>query len=276
MADVAVADQGPPAVLQLLDTAGAGAAADVLGLWAAPPTSPADVAFDMTPGSTAQPPVWRVVLPADPRLAAACLSDAEAALGASQRALAGATSRLEAFARASAGDPPGDVAFELPDGRTGQGQPEATLIALLREVRTDGEVAFGVGEQLATTWDQVGRQFQAFMDRLARAVAHYAWVETYAGDQRLGWTVVGWSGDLDTLWPAGIDPERVALHERALALALSSRATLLRTFVQAAKGAAIVSTALTTPLGPVLALPAAWKFVDGVLADRQQQQEEQP
>jgi hypothetical protein len=45
---------------------------------------------------------------------------------------------------------------------------------------------------------------------------------------------------------------------------LASQTTLVRTFAVAVRGAAIVTTALTMPLGALLALPAAWHLIQAV------------
>jgi hypothetical protein len=250
-----MAERGHPAVFQLLDATAPDVGADVLGLWMAPPEIPTEVTFDVMAAPTPEAAVWRVMLPADARLAAARLSDAEAMLGASQRAAAEAPDRLMAFARAYAA------------GATGSSRPEAELATLLGATQPSDETVFDVDEQPVGTWERVIQQFQVSMQRLVKAVAHYAWVETYTADKRLGWTVVGWTGDVATLWLDGLGPEQVVLHQRALDLALASRATLIRMFILAARGAITLSAAVAMPLGGILALPAAWKFINDVLAE---------
>jgi hypothetical protein len=56
--------------------------------------------------------------------------------------------------------------------------------------------------------------------------------------------------------------------DRFQALALESRDTLIRTFVFAARGAVQLSVMLTMPGGALLALPAIWKFINQILADK--------
>ena len=83
----------------------------------------------------------------------------------------------------------------------------------------------------------------------------------------MGETIVGWTGDTRTVWGAGAAPARLAWHTRSMALALASRAMLLRTFFLVTQDAAKLSVLLAVPGGAVLALPVAWKFVYQVLAE---------
>ena len=64
----------------------------------------------------------------------------------------------------------------------------------------------------------------------------------------------------------GAGDEQVRAQQRALDLAISSRTTFIRMVGVAARGAAVLMAA-ATPLGPVLAFPAAWRFVDAVVRE---------
>jgi hypothetical protein len=105
------------------------------------------------------------------------------------------------------------------------------------------------------------------MDDLLRLVTHFAWVETQQDNLLIGRTVVGWSGDLDTLWLPGLAPERRDLHRRSLHQALGSRNILLHATVVTVRSAAKLAVLLATPGGAVLAIPVAWKFVKEIMAD---------
>ena len=266
-----MAERSLSAVFQLRRAVSATQDADVLGLWEAshPAPTPTEVSFGGPGADIPRPraeldmPEWQVSLPEDPALAVASLLDAEATLDASRRALPDAVDRLDAFVRA-----PADVlAFDLAAGRPQGRRPEAELALLLRQPQPADELVFATGQPLTEAWGRVGRQFQVFMDRLTTAVAPGVSVKTYLGDQCRGWTVIRWSGALDNLRPHGSGADEMALHERALELVLASRATLMRTFSLAVRGAAVLATAGTTPIGPLLALPAAWKLIDDVQAE---------
>jgi hypothetical protein len=72
---------------------------------------------------------------------------------------------------------------------------------------------------------------------------------------------------MDTVWSEDVRPDQAALHQCALALALASRDTMIRTFIIAARGAAKLSMAMATPGGAILALPAVWDFINRVTAE---------
>jgi hypothetical protein len=221
----------PQAVFALSEAGLADTMPEVLGLWATIPSSSADVvAFDAASVTVADAPVWRANLPADLRLAHAHLAEAEGKVQSSQRALAAAADRLQAFVEAQAAG----VAFGVSAVERPLAEPEAALWGLLREIQEGGPpVSFGLGERLAGGWERATQQIQAALEQLRQVVAHFACVETRVQEQFLAQTTVSWTGDVDTVWRAEVSPEQAQLHKRTLALALESRETLLRTAVMA-------------------------------------------
>jgi hypothetical protein len=252
---------GPSTIFQLLDTATTEIPPGVLGLWSARPMVCDEISFGTAIMADAATAVWRVALPATPRLAEAHLCGAEARLETSRRALDAAIQRLTAFARA----PVGDVTVDgsLPP----TGSPEAALATLLREAPSGDGIAFDAAATPSGSWPWVSRQFQAGMAWLAQATVPNAWVETYSGTTCLGRSIVGWNGDIHTLWTGGLGREQMILHQRAVTLTVASRAALLRMMALAVRGALLLSTALAMPLSPILALPAAWTFLTAVLSE---------
>jgi hypothetical protein len=262
---------------------GRDAAPDVLGLWTAlpsfdsaqdKPSPPGGTAFGTTATGeappTAEAPVWRANLPADPKQADRDLDRAEEGLEAAQQALDAAASRLDALAE----ERPSGLAFDVSATGAELPDPEQELLALLEEAKRGGPpVSFGAGEPIRGGWAQATQQFQAFVEQLQRIVSHYAWVETRVQGQLLGRTAVSWTGDMDTAWQAGLNPAQMALHQRTLGLALASRETLIRTFVVTASGAARLSVLLSTPGGAILALPAAYKFINQVRTELERHQQ---
>jgi hypothetical protein len=145
-------------------------------------------------------------------------------------------------------------------------QPEAELFHVLQTLQGHF-TSFGIGEHVSDGWNKVTQQFQAWACHLLRAVAHYAWVETYAGDQLIGRTSVSWAGDMQTVWPAGLDPAQSVLHQRTLDLALASRNTAMQLFLLVAQASVKVSVLFAVPGGPLLIIPVVWQFVQRVLAE---------
>jgi hypothetical protein len=253
------------AVFEFHDGALSEAAPEVVGLWeTVPSASPPGLVFAATATTSLDAPVWRVNLPADLSRAAAHLASGEARLRESRQALATAADRLQAFTQAQRMG----VAFGVGPAEPALPQPEAELLVWLQG-REAGrrQVSFGLGDEVTSEWERVTQQVQRIVERLLQLVAHYAWVETHLQERLVGRTAVSWTGDVHTVWSEPISAAHAALHQRALAVALASRDTLLRTFALAARGALTLSILLGTPGGAVLALPAAWRFINQVLAE---------
>lgn len=255
----------PRAIFELASTSLADATPDVLGVWTVTPAVPAGaVAFDTAAAPATDAPVWRANLPAHPDLAEAELAAGEGRLGASHEALTEAQARLGAFVAARTAGP----AFDAPGAGAKGEAPEAELWLLLQEIEQGRPPpSFGLGDTFVGKWEQANQQFQAFIEHVSRLVAYYAWVETCQAGRIVGRTAVGWTGDVDTVWPAATDPDQAELHRRTLALALASRDALVRMVALVTSGAVKLSVLLTTPGGAVLALPAAWKFINQVLTE---------
>lgn len=231
----------------------------------APATAGLSYAIDSASAETL--PVWRIDLPADPGQAERTLAERQVLLGASQRALEDVPQRIanvvqHAQATGGVGLSFAPLSAEaLPD-------TEAETLGLLHALELPAAgVSFAAGSEERRGLEQAFDQFKADMDDLLRLVTHFAWVETQQDSVLLGRTVVGWSGDLDTLWSPGLTPERRDLHRRSLHQALVSRNILLHATVVTARSAGKLAVLLATPGGAVLAIPVAWKFVKAIMAD---------
>ncbi|MBX0329778.1 hypothetical protein K2Z83_19085 [Oscillochloris sp. ZM17-4] len=226
------------------------------GPWTTRPAPPASFSAGAAPAAGA--PVWRARLPADPQAARAALDDAGRGLRAQGAALETAEGRMRRVAG-------GGASFAA--GRTPA--PELELMGLIGELRAaeSGASSFGLRETASAGWGEAEAKFRAFAAQIHETLTSYAVVETEFGRALIGRTSVGWTGDVRSLLAAGLSPDQADLHRRTLALALESRAALLRTFTTVLRGATIVATMISSPVGAVTALPAAWKFVDQLLSD---------
>lgn len=236
------------------------------GPWAGRTAPPADE-FAFSTSAGAQPagemPIWRVDLPAEVEAARAEIAAGEASVQSARLALAAAPARLTTALQRR---PPG-VSFSS----MGEAQPEARLFSMLGALEQPPDtLSFGLGEDLRAGWQQAGEQFRSFAAQAREAIANYALVETRAGTLLIGRTSVGWSGDMRTCWPRNVAGEQADLHRRALVLALESRAALLRTFILVVRGAGLVAQAVSSPIGTVTAIPAAWRFVSEILSESRQ------
>jgi hypothetical protein len=236
---------------------GNGAASELFGLWAG-----TDDIADLSFAADADQNItcWRVRLPADADQASTILADAGERLRVADAALSDADRRLAAIARAPIAAPPA--------------QPEANLVALIGSSGhpvigssghpPDAEVAFGI---VPDRWLDAARGFSAFATQQLKSATGHARIETYVGGLLAGSSVLGFAGRLDTALATPLDPERAQLHQRTVALTILTRTAFIRVTVIVVRGATILSTAMTSPVGPVLALPAAWKFVEDVLGE---------
>ena len=129
------------------------------------------------------------------------------------------------------------------------------------------QVSFGLVSADTTKLEAVESQFKLAMERVWRMVSHFAYVETAVDGALTGRTMLGWSGNLNTLWEKNVDPDRMDLHQRNLQVAVASRHSLLRVVTVTVQSAVKISALITTPAGAVMALPVAWKFINQLLTE---------
>ncbi len=257
------------AVFQLFDATTAQAAPSVLGLWATTPAPSVGAVSFAAPGepvSEENVPVWSVNLSGDLRQAAADLDDGLARVDASRDALAAARTRLDSLVA----KPPSTtgVSFAVAAAEPDLPAPEQELLKQLATIKGEEAVSYGLfGLPSRDDLSAAEAQFKAVMARIMQSLLYYAFVETRIEGRLMGRTSISWSADAKTLWQLGGRSEVFALHQRSLQLAVASRNSMLRMFMLTAQAAVKLSALLATPGGQLLALPAAWKFINQVLAE---------
>jgi hypothetical protein len=258
------------AVFQLFDAVVAQATPNVLGLWETTSTPAEGAVSFAAPGAPAPEenvPVWSVNISGDLRQAAADLDEGLARVDASRDALAAARTRLDALVA----QPPSTtgVSFAVASAEPDLPAPEQELLKQLATMKGE-EAAVSYGLFGLPSRDDLGaaeEQFKAVMARIAQSLFYYALVETRVEARLMGRTSISWSADAKTLWQLDGRAEVFALHRRSLRLAVESRNAMLRMFMLTAQAAVKLSVLLATPGGQLLALPAAWKFINQVLAE---------
>ena len=261
-------ETSPQPVFELFDTTLAATVPEVAGLWTTTPlTSTEAVSFaagaEASSEMPADTPVWRANLPANLNVATAQLAAGEASLTASQQAIQEIPHRLDTLIQISSSG----QAFDISSKGQAFSQPETELLVFMDAIQ-GGTVSFGLGDMLPGGWQPAIDRFQTVADRMLQSIVHYAWVETCVQEQCLARTAVGWTGDMNTIWQHRLKTEQGALHQQTLRLALQSRNTVVRTFILAVQGAAKISMLLLNPGSAVLMLPAIWKFVNQILAEK--------
>ena len=246
---------------------------EVFGNWQVAPSYPSvEVAFDLGESDSEEASLWRLDLPSDPQAAGAQLEQSAAQVAATQAALEDIPDRIDALLMQRQALDSGQVAFDMA-GAAPLAEPESELLRWLDSVDPGQEVSFGLESVTSSEVKGAGAQFLQGTDQLLRLLVHFAWVETQIEGDLLARTVVNWTGDSDTTWGEQLTPQQFQLHQRSLRLALASRTTLLRIFIIVTQSAAKISALIATPGGALLALPAAWKFVNKVLAEVKNYQE---
>jgi hypothetical protein len=251
---------------------------DVFHLWETSPVA-APVSFGVTEAVETPEPFsrWCLDLPEDGPAAAQQLERGEAQLRASEAGLAAVPQKLDQLLKLRQSARTGSVAFATAEAPALSG-PEMELWRWLDEVQgrpgpEGAPVSFAAEAAPGFDWEEAKRQCDSGIERLQQLISHAAWVETRLQGELLAQTVVSWTGDTRTVWGQGAAPPRLAWHRRSLALALASRATLLRVFFIVTQNTVKLSVLLAVPGGAVLALPVAWKFVNQVLAEVGQHQQ---
>ncbi|HEX6569422.1 MAG TPA: hypothetical protein VF015_09660 [Acidimicrobiales bacterium] len=157
------------------------------------------------------------------------------------------------------------AAFGVPGTGSGARSPERELLAWLdRGMVADERVAFGGPQDLG--WRvRAQRDLADLLDRLRSWLAPTAMVRTATGDRAVALTAHRWSGRTATAAAARASPPELRLHIDAVELVAASRRTVVRVVELAAEGVARIGSRLVLPGGPLLALPATWRFVHRVL-----------
>lgn len=272
---------GGQAVFRALNLPPAGAAPDLFGLWE--PVSPgAALAGEIDFGlaeDEADELRYSIDVPWDPRQAAAGLDAGEARLNALLLDLRHAERRLAGFVAGAAPLPSGEAAYDVDAGDAAPlEEPEADLYDLLEEIARAGEpparepaepVAFDRVEPAGGRLQETREGFEGFLRQFYRTVSNYAWVETAVDGRLVGRTRVTWFGDADTTWRTPTTAAQIALHQRAVTLALNTRAAMMRVAVLVVQGARLLAQlpVMLTPIGILMTIPAAWRFLDKVLAE---------
>ncbi|MGH8929758.1 MAG: hypothetical protein ACRDZO_03730 [Egibacteraceae bacterium] len=245
------------ATFLLLD--GPSTADDLLGLWR---DDPAAVAFDSR-DTADDVQVWQADLPVDAALAYHRVRACEARLRRSSTQLEGAADRLGGAIGQYLRDPSTAMAPIVP--------AEVELAAWLKESgkvagsKPDPGVAFAAAEPVLGWWEDVSRDLEKIAGLVARACHPRLLAETRVGGELIGRSRVGLLGDVRTVLRADREREAALLHRTTVALVLSTRATLLRAVAVVAQGAVEIAVRLALPGGPLLAVPAAWRFIQRVL-----------
>lgn len=230
---------------------------DELGIWQIPPVQSFAAHFTREPQQeTSQ---WRVELPGDPEKARQLVERQSAAIAAAQTALPDAARRLQDFAIKNQAASP--EAFSTGAGASFLPVPEQQLADWANVI--NGPSSFDLSANLPLDWKEVSQAAAGFFEKVRRSLQYAAVVETTSAGRRVGLTTVSWSGDFRTAWGLHPGPQAASGHAQALDLAVQTRTTWLNIAILVTRSA--VQLGLLFPTNPLLAIPAAYKFIRQVL-----------
>lgn len=222
---------------------------DVFGVWQAPRTGAAFGAWN----EPANMPQWRVDLSAQPQEIAHAFTVLESSLQATDNALALAKTRLDDFVNVQQTG----STLRRATAFASAPEPEAELNRLL--LSAGQTVAFGATDWVGD-WKNAIDEFVAFAQQIQQHTLSYALVDTRVAQARVGMTRVTWGGDFESVWTRGTAQTNLA-HQAAVRAALLSRQQLLKQFVSVIRGAGQLAGLALIAANPVLALPAALRFL---------------
>lgn len=270
-----------PSTFQLFDTTVSEVTPDVFGVWETHPTTEAgEVSFGLPGEEAEEVAVWSVNLSADLELAEQQMAASAAQVAASRQGLVTARQRLDSLVANQLAE--GEVSFSVSAEQPDLPAADRELLRALGQVQEhEAEVSYGLFDGVKQAVDKIAgkavssmtgdpqaeEKLKAVMERLTASLFYYAAVETKIASAIVARTQVSWVADANTIWQSGTLPEQFVLHQRTLKLAIDSRNALMRTFGLTAEAAVKLSVLLATPGGALVALPAAWKYVNQILAE---------
>jgi hypothetical protein len=125
--------------------------------------------------------------------------------------------------------------------------------------------AFPIAQAQGAALGGLVERGQDLLRRFRRLLTHLAWVETERSGSIIGITQVDWHGDFETTWGPDLTDESMALHLKAVRLALASRLALLRLMAVVVGGALALVARASVPGGQILLIPVVYGYVRDIL-----------
>lgn len=233
---------------------------ETLGPWTARPSSNFAIG-SATP--TIDPLVWRISVSGDPNDAQDEFDTGQFTLQALEARLALVPARLQSVLPLGGHPKSPSSSFGFGPGTVPLPEAEREILKTLAPAR--GSVSFSVGET-ATAQTESSR-LEQMLARMLERLTRYTLIETRVDEHLVGSSRVALAGDFASSFSPDLSLAQAALHQRAVALALKSRDAWLRIALLTMGSAIKVAGTLSTPMGAVIALPAAWSFVRNVMAE---------
>ena len=144
-------------------------------------------------------------------------------------------------------------------GRVGA---EADLAAWVQRARQT-EVSFGLRASL----DEAAARVNEVVETIVAACRPNALVETSLEGRVIGRSALSLGGEVRTVVEPGVPADHARRHADAVGLTVATRAVVVRVAAVVFVGVAAVAARLVLPGGPIVALPAVWRFANRLVAE---------
>jgi hypothetical protein len=114
---------------------------------------------------------------------------------------------------------------------------------------------------LSGYWDETLTRFQTLVEGLS----HFAAAESSVGSGAQAWSVLGWTGDLATVWAGPVAPEQRRAHFASLEADIQYRARVILIVTASVQAAASLCAAAASPL----MAPAAFRSLKTLVGELQ-------
>jgi hypothetical protein len=201
--------------------------------------------------------VLSVSLPADTNQARQVIRQKSITLQSKQRAATKASQTLQNLSPQSE-----VVSFSIDQAETNPAK--ATLQRNLARLQGghEADVSFALG--VPDEWSETVEDYQKFMEGALQVLRPTIRTETKIGDNLIATSSIDMSGNVGTTWHQHT-AEYSQLHNETVVLSIKSRVAILQLLGQIFAGAAILAVKFNIPGGQVMALPAAWRYIQDVM-----------
>ena len=201
---------------------------------------------------------WRLDLPEDDTTAESHLKQLEAEILSIREVLEKVPLQVERLSSQRLKTMSGELSFDQHEVPAA----DAEFFALLNiAAPTSERMSFDIADGSRLDWQKAAQEFRISVDRIKTMLTQFANVETSVQGRFIGRTMVSWSGNFETSWHPSRGWNDSRLHQRSLEVALASRRLLLNLLIVSTQSAAKLSVLLAVPGGPIMVLPAVWKYV---------------
>jgi hypothetical protein len=201
---------------------------------------------------------WRLDLPEDDTAAESHIKQLEFEILSVREVLENVPLQVERLSSQYLKTMSGELSFDQQEVPAA----DAEFFALLNVAAPTSEMtSFDTADGPRLDWQKAAQEFRISMDRIKTMLTQFANVETSVQGKFIGRTIVSWSGKFETSWHPSRGWNDSRLHQRSLEVALASRRLLLNLLIVSTQSAAKLSVLLAVPGGPIMVLPAVWKYV---------------